>query len=345
MGKTGVCTLVLAGILLLFSGAAADGVAQGVDLCLNVLIPSLFLFLVLAARAAQRPPKNGRWMVPTIILLSFIGGYPAGARSLSLLHEKGFLSRRQCAWLLCGCVNAGPPFVVTFVGLSLLHNEWAGWLLLISCTLAALFSLGVGNLLFRPERGFSLPANRAPLAAPESDTWFSAVSQGARSLLQLCTLVVAFSGILSVLQKARLYDALNALPVSLPGCDNARLCALLLEVTTGCRAAVQGGCALPLLAFGLSFGGICVQLQVFSFFPRFPLKKSVYLLIRLSCAGVAALCCRGLLSLFPQTLTTLAPLPSFQAAQTPVPVLLLTLFLILAALQGVHIAPRIRERV
>ena len=30
MGKTGVCTLVLAGILLLFSGAAADGVAQGV---------------------------------------------------------------------------------------------------------------------------------------------------------------------------------------------------------------------------------------------------------------------------------------------------------------------------
>ena len=67
MGKTGVCTLVLAGILLLFSGAAADGVAQGVDLCLNVLIPSLFLFLVLAAWADQRPPKNGRWMVPTII--------------------------------------------------------------------------------------------------------------------------------------------------------------------------------------------------------------------------------------------------------------------------------------
>ncbi|MFR7478282.1 MAG: hypothetical protein ACLUUJ_05475 [Acutalibacteraceae bacterium] len=344
MGRTGVFTVVLAGVLLLFSGAAADGVAQGVDLCLNVLIPSLFLFLVLAARAAQRPPQKGRWVAPTIILLSFIGGYPAGARSLSLLHEKGLLSRRQCAWLLCGCVNAGPPFVVTFVGLSLLHNEWAGWLLLSSCTVAALLSLGVGKLLLRPEHGAFPGAKAASTTSPEDGTWFAAVSQGARSLLQLCALVVVFSGLLSVLQKAGLYDFLNALPVSLPGCDNARLCALLLEVTTGCRTAVQGGCALPLLAFGLSFGGICVQLQVFSFFPRFPLKKSVYLLVRLGCAGVAALCCWGLLCLFPQALTVSAPLPALQAEQNPLPVLLLTLFLLLAALKGVHIAPRSAPR-
>ena len=47
--------LIIGGILLIFSGAAAQGIEGGIQLCLTVLIPSLFPFLTLSAWLSQQP--------------------------------------------------------------------------------------------------------------------------------------------------------------------------------------------------------------------------------------------------------------------------------------------------
>ena len=46
-------------------------------------------------------------------------------------------------------------------------------------------------------------------------------------------------------------------------------------------AAAQLGVGPLFYAFGLAFGGLCVHMQVFAFFPEFPLAKGKFFLARL----------------------------------------------------------------
>ncbi|MDD7483197.1 MAG: hypothetical protein PUK85_03905 [Clostridia bacterium] len=337
--------LIIGGILLIFSGAAAQGIEGGIQLCLTVLIPSLFPFLTLSAWLSQQPirpePEKKRrglfgrvFHLPSLclplFLLSLMGGYPSGARGLSLLQKRGTLSDSQCALMLCGCVNAGPPFVVTFVGLSLLHSSTAGWILLGSGCLSSCLVFFLAARFFVP----TPPPSPPPLPKEEAKPGglFAAVQQGSRSVLQLCALVVLFSGLLSVCRAGGVWEWVDRLPFSVPGCRNSQVLSLLLEITTGCRSAAEGGCPLPVLAFFLSFGGLCVHLQVFSFFPVFPMRHSVYFLLRAMGALLSGLFCRIWLWLFPLSLpvSSLSPRVAFSASVWPGACLFLFLLLMAA---------------
>ena len=107
---TGGLLLGLALLLFAFPGESAQGARQGVSLCAELIIPSLFPFFVLSslliatglAELCARP--LGRLLSPlfgtsgaglSALVLGLVGGYPVGARTLAQLAERKACSPKE----------------------------------------------------------------------------------------------------------------------------------------------------------------------------------------------------------------------------------------------------------
>lgn len=312
--------VLLTAALLAFPDLVKGSVRSSILYCLTVLVPSLFPFMVISCYTVLSPAGDvlgaplgplARWgfRLPECcaapLLMSFLGGYPAGARSTALLLEQGRITTRQAARMMLFCVNPGTAFVVTYLGGSVLGSYRAGWLLFFSVTLSGL-AMGLAAALFDKLP----PKGRAP-AKREGQPLIRAVSGAAHSVLVMCACIVSFAGLSTLLHATGAYQAVVRLcsglgPLTPP--ETAAALSFLLEVTGGVGDAAQFGASPALYAFGLAFGGLCVHLQVFAMFREFPLKKRWFFLARAVHGLLAAGCCRLLQALLPaSSVETLAP--------------------------------------
>lgn len=287
--------LALTLALLIWPQAVQSGVASSVSYCLSVLVPSLFPFMALASYAVNSPAASilGRPLDPLTrrvfrlpgccavpILMSFIGGYPAGAKGASLLLAEGRITKRQAGRMLLFCVNPGLAFTVTFLGMGVFGSPRTGWLLFLSVTLSAVV-LGIATGLRTPvpPRSAGPPAGQWPAQALTRS-----VSDAARSVLVMCACIVLFSGFTAFLHGSGVYQGMVRLLARLGIFTPqgwAAILSFLLEVTGGTGDARALGVGPAFFAFGLAFGGVCVHLQVFSLFKELPVRVPVFLLCRL----------------------------------------------------------------
>jgi hypothetical protein len=109
-----------------------------------------------------------------------------------------------------------------------------------------------------------------------------------------------------------------------------------LEVTEGVAHSAYWHLPLAASAFGLGFAGLCIHLQLFSFFRRkpFPMPKANYSLLRLLTGICSAFFCRLLTRLFPEAAAAsagsrpLSPVPAGSPALSAA-LLALSLFFLL----------------
>ncbi len=264
--KAALC-LLCAGVglvLLRFPQAAANGVSRGLAVCGQLLIPSLFPFLTLAGFLAQSglltaigqrlSPATQRLFgvssgVAGAMLVSAVGGYPAGANALATLVENGDISEEEARHALRFCTNAGPAFIIGGIGAAMLGSVKAGVLLLIAHLVAAMLIA----LACRTSPAASLGRRNTPRAA--GTALIAAVHEATAALVAMSGFVLAASCLLSLL------DALGMAPLPLPW-----LRALLmgfLEVSTGCIEAASIGTLAPFfLGFALGFAGLSVCGQI-----------------------------------------------------------------------------------
>ncbi len=313
--------LIFAAVLLAFSEDVKTGIRDSLPYCLTVLVPSLFPFMALTSFAVDSGAGEtiGKYLgwalryvfrLPSFctaaVLMSLIGGYPAGAKGVSLLLEQGRLDRKQAGRMMLFCINPGPAFVVTFLGGSVLHSFRAGWLLFFSVTAASIL-LGIITGLGKTVPPKEKPQNRISPAGAVTRS----ATDASKSVLTMCACIVLFSGFTSVLRSSGVYSlCCRALAGTFPLSQEnaAALLSFLMEVTGGVGDAAKFQAGAVLYAFGLAFGGLCVHLQVFAFFGRFPLPKWKFFLSRLIHGLLSAGFCALALKLFPQFRG--APLPA-----------------------------------
>lgn len=265
-----VFSVLTAYLLLSRSSTVSQGIRDGMQLCVEVVIPSLFPFLVftsflMASGFAQRissaifPVTRYLFRLPqqtgACILMSLIGGYPVGGRMIARLMQQQKLSRQDAERMLCFCINAGPSFVLTAVGVRLFGNAGIG-ILLLSAHLLASVTAGIWTGRHHPIP--ELVQQSQPSQPSLTGAMVTAVRETATGMLTLSAFIVLFSAITALLQ-----------PIcSQLGVWGSTLVSGLLEVTQGCVAASQ----LPSItgelfaAFFLSFSGISVVCQVISGF-------------------------------------------------------------------------------
>ena len=259
------------------SEACARGIGKGLSFCTSVLIPSLFLFMVLAAYliksgAASLIAKPFGWVArlmglphdaATALMMALIGGYPIGAGCTALLHEEGQLSDSEAAKTACIAVAAGPGFVINFVGRSLLRSRQAADLLLLSQIAALLIT---GMILGRVIR-CSPPPRRRRLPADGAGALVGAVRSAADATLSMCATVVLFAAIVEAV--AEVADS-----------GTADILSAFLEVTTGC-SRLSTRVPLYLTAFFIGFGGVSVHCQILASLKDIPINKPLFFLARI----------------------------------------------------------------
>ena len=294
--------LILFWGLLVFSVPVQQSAANSISYCLSVLVPSLFPFMALTGLAVNSGAGTifGRLLgslcrkvfrLPSacaaVILISLIGGYPAGAKGISLLLEQEKVTERQAGRMLLFCINPGVAFVVTFLGGSVLGSTHIGWLLFGAVSLASLI-LGAVTALWSPVPQKEPQVNHIPT----SGVLVNSVTGACRSMLVMCGCILAFScfsatlhgsGIFQYITRAIAYSGIFT-PM-----ESATIFSFLLEVTGGVGVAADFQVSAVFYAFGLAFGGLCVHLQIFSMFKRLPGKLRDFFLFRFLHGGLAAL--------------------------------------------------------
>lgn len=290
-----VCT---AAGLLWKTGEVAQGVRNGLSVCAGTVIPSLFPFMILAGliastkagtqlnRVVSKVTKRVLGLpeaLGAVLLMSFIGGFPVGAKMLSTMLERRQIDSRTASLALCFCVNAGPSFLISAVGASMLGSLRAGVILLAAQVLSALTVCGY---LSRRKQA-SLP----PLAIPEpasSGAFVEAVRGAAAGMLGICAFITAFSALTALLEALGIFGAVcNTLAHFFPRLGVPFFSALLtgiLEVTSGCKAAaaLHTRTGFVLCAFLVSSSSLSISFQIQSCFSsECEIKFTPYYLSRL----------------------------------------------------------------
>ena len=263
-----VMLVIALACLFLFSNDTETAISQSLKFCADVLIPSLFPFMVISSlmvrfRAADVlcRPLSG-WFCRLFRLPScacsafFLGaicGFPVGAKTAAELYEKGDLTKREAERLAAVSNNTGPSFIVEVIGAFYWNNRIFGIYLYCIQLLSALL---LGRIYSCGER--------LPLPAKEHETHFSAVSPGkifaeavsssAYGMLGICGFVSFFQAILAILY--RILSAIGA-EAAVP------FAASVLEFSSGsAEAALLGGAAGAFLCgFTVGWSGISVFAQ------------------------------------------------------------------------------------
>lgn len=271
-------------LLLLFSPQAGlDGARTGLLLCAEVVIPTLFPFLVLSSFVIHLglAERFGRlftrltaalFKLPgasaPVLVLGILGGYPVGARACAELVDTGALTRAEGNRLLTFCINSSPAYIIGAAGAGLLHSAQAGTLLYAAHILSSLL---VGTLLgmHSPKPSAGALARRPVTRMPASGALVTSVTGAATSMLGISGFVVFFSSLSSLLFSTGLVGWMARLAAFLPGLhwfDAGTAQTLLkgfLEVSGGCDAAVHNGqFVLEALSAFLSWSGLSVVFQV-----------------------------------------------------------------------------------
>ena len=133
--------------VLAFSKTISTAVTQSLLICINILIPSMFIFLIISeffyktnilnhilkpfSFLCEKLFKIDRKIGP-ILFFSLICGYPAGANLISNLVKENKISKKTANRMLYFCVNAGPSFLIGGVSIPLSNDITVGIILFIS---------------------------------------------------------------------------------------------------------------------------------------------------------------------------------------------------------------------
>ncbi len=259
------------GILLLYSQAMTTGINRGLSICTAVIIPTLYPFMLLAGWLTDSPlcRRPGRWMTAVTrrlfglpgccgpaILLSLVGGYPAGVLAIARLQSQGQIDREQTRRMTAFCVNGGPGFIIGTVGGGLLGSTQAG---VVLCAAHLVVSIGIGIWLGRGQRR---PEKAATSLLPPARPVAQIVADTCSALLTMCGFVILATTVLSLWDGIGLSRRLYAL-IGIQPTHSSAVLAALLEVSCGCIALAGSGSLAPLwLSLCMSWSGLSVQGQL-----------------------------------------------------------------------------------
>ncbi len=248
-------------LLILDAKTALAGAREGLAICIQTAIPSLFPFFFLstlltgALVGAKMPllrPLGRLCGVPegaeSLLAVGFLGGYPTGAANVAQAEAAGQLDRASARRMLGFCSNAGPAFLfgMTAGSFSGPHIPWILWAVHITSALLTAWSLP-GKEAARA----ALPPSRPPDAR-------QALNRAITAMAGVCGWVILFRVLLAVLRRWFLWMLPKPLQIAVAGA---------LELVGGVCSLGElpgEGMRFVLCAGMLAFGGVCVGMQTLS---------------------------------------------------------------------------------
>ncbi len=251
---TALAVVVAICIIFIYPDEIKSGIINGLSLCAEVTIPSMFIFAVIANFAAESeaarlislpfsfifaPLFNIPKQTVYAVIMSFLSGYPIGAAGVAKLYSSGEIDRSTANRMLAFCVNASPPTVIVAIG-GLLGSYTYGWIIFCSHITASVL---IGVVTARFSRAPIAASKRNIGSASAADCFVNATASACHQMIAISGYVVMFCAISEVIGEKF---------------------SILLEVTSGAKSAISMGAGAPSIAGLIGFGGIAVICQVMS---------------------------------------------------------------------------------
>lgn len=303
--------LCILAVLLVWAGqnAAAETTAA-VKLCLNVMIPSLYAFTIISkliissdayrlfakpfglfTRYILRMPEE---FFPVFIISQF-AGYPIGASLISGMYSSGRISRQEAEKMLCFCIGAGPAYIMAVAGAAapLCPKAWAA--LFLSTAGANLLLV----LITAPFRPLPKKSSNEYTVTLDAHSFTEAVISGAKSMTLICGSIILAAAFMGILSKAKLLPLITKAAAAFFKCEPITAYPFVrsfFEISNLTSVIGDSYTVLPAAAAMLSFGGLCVHLQIKSVCGS--LSVVPLLIARIPSAVLAFFLCRKILPNF-----------------------------------------------
>lgn len=252
-----------------------EGAAEGLLLSGRVIIPSLFPFTVcvlfilksgaLGAFKIISPFTKRIFHINhemfALMLLSFIGGYPIGAKLLNEAVTLKKISVKNAGIMLNYCVNAGPAFVILAVGNGILGSKKVGYILLTAHIVSSFLLAFIFGFFIRDDN--SIKNEEKKILPSATDNFVLSVSEASSAVLGICAYVIFFSTVTAYVNNCTL--------------PFVKSFAYVLEVTNAVTLTEN----IIIISFLLGFGGLSVWFQVFSLGRRLKINIVSFALSRL----------------------------------------------------------------
>lgn len=245
-------------VLIMDSKTAILGAAEGVQICIQTLIPSLFPFFIISGYFCKvysqiklpfLEPVMRLCGIPqgaeSLFIIGILGGYPVGAKNIADAFIDGKIDKKTAHRMLGFCNNAGPAFVFGVVS-GIFDSPIKCWLLLFILLLSAILTSCI------------LPGkNRHKCIQMDKKVpSFTECFEGSiTSTASVCGWVILFRVLITILKRWLLWIFPVRIQLILTG---------ILELSNGCISLGEienEGLRFILSSAFLSFGGICVYLQ------------------------------------------------------------------------------------
>lgn len=287
--------------IIIYSSDVKQGIVNGLVMCANILIPSLFPFTVLSLFLTNSglifyisKPINTITQLLfkmsgeefCVFVLSLLGGYPVGALLVNQLVENKTMDKDRANKFYLFCFGAGPSFIILAVGEGILNSKTLGLLILTS----QIITSTIISFVCLKRNDTIRNHNKLNKQTDTAQAFIDATYQGAINIFKICIYVVLFSAITNTTKILfSEYKMLSCL--TLP-----------LEITNGVLNADKN---VYLICFLIGFGGFCIHMQVYSLMNK-KIKYAHYFCFRVLHGTISCLILKILLLLFPQSINTIS---------------------------------------
>lgn len=258
--------------------ASLNAAREGINLCINVVVPSLFPFFVgtelltnlgfvhiigTLLEPIMRPIFNVHGNGSFAFSMGIISGYPVGAKTTVDLYKKNFITKTEAERLLPFCNNSGPLFILGAVATGMFHQPSLGYLLFLSHLLAAL-TVGVCFRFYKmskKERNHYLNTSKNQNPVKEvlyqikdsrkkdgrnfGELFGDAIKNAINLSLRISGFIVFFSVLIQLLTNLRMIDYLAEIlavfltPMGISKELMPALASGFFEITTGIKIAAS----------------------------------------------------------------------------------------------------------
>lgn len=238
--------------LLIFPKYAAEPTRFALEFCAKTLIPSLFIYTVLAKTVMSssliQKAAARIGIVPITLIIGTLCGCPIGAKISASLYESRRIDKRFAEFLCSFTNNASTSFVLGFVGNELFGDIFIGVRLLAFQLISSVITAFImKRILYGKEK---LPKICATLT--KRTALGESIADGAMTMISIASSAVFFIVVSDAISHA----------VTLEGTALAILKSTL-EFSSGCAEAARSvNFALPITAFALGHCGAAVAMQV-----------------------------------------------------------------------------------
>lgn len=297
--------LFLFALLVLFSFFPArymQACLDGVNLWAACVLPSTLPFLFLTGLFTRlgyvnrlsktfAPATAAIFRLPGVsgycLLMSFLSGYPVGAKTLSDLKEIGAASPSEATKMSVLCSTSGPLFILGSVGMGMFSDGKIG-IILLAAHFAAVLLSGAAFRFYK-----TVPAREYLPALKRADNvLYDCMYSSVLSVLCVGGFIAVFYTLSVMLSDRQVLTPLSAglSALGVPAETAEGFARGLVEMTGGCRALA--GTPSPLnvagCAFLITFGGISILFQQAVYLKKAGVKMRFFLPAKLLQACLAA---------------------------------------------------------